>query len=83
MTARRVRYIKASSNSSGKYMRYGLRIETGTERTAIVDTFNIIQKVRDTGIHLEVGEEQCRITRGSKRQAGGYGPLAQCLSDDA
>ena len=40
-----------------------------------VDIFNIIQKVRETGICLEVDEEQCRITRGSERQVGGYGPL--------
>ena len=35
-----------------------------------VDIFNIIQKVQDdTGIHLEVDEEQWKITQGSKRQA--------------
>ena len=46
----------------------------GAERTIIADIFNIIQKVRDTGIHLKVDEEQWKITRGSKRQASGYGP---------
>ena len=34
-----------------------------------VDIFNIIQKVQDTGIHLEVDKEQWKITQGSKRQA--------------
>ena len=34
-----------------------------------VDIFNIIQKVQDTVIHLEVDEEQWKITQGSKRQA--------------
>ena len=36
---------------SGKYIGLGLN---GTERTTIVDIFNIIKKVRDTGIHLKV-----------------------------
>ena len=44
-------------SGSGKYirfgLRFGLRIETGAERTTIVDIFDIIQQVRDTGIHLE------------------------------
>ena len=36
-------------------VRLGLRIETGTEMTTIVDIFEIIlQQVRDTGIHLKV-----------------------------
>ena len=48
---------------------FGLRIETGAERTTIVNIFDIIQQVRDTGIHLEVDEEQWKITQGSKRQA--------------
>ena len=34
-----------------------------------IDIFNIIQKVQDTVIHLEVDEEQWKITQGSKRQA--------------
>ena len=34
-----------------------------------VDIFNIIQRVQDTVIHLEVDEEQWKITQGSKRQA--------------
>ena len=34
-----------------------------------VDFFNIIQKVQDTVIHLEVDKEQWKITQGSKRQA--------------
>ena len=37
-------------------------------------------EVRDTGIHLKVDEEQWKITQGSKRQAGGSGPLAHYLS---
>ena len=36
---------------------FGLRIETGAERTTIVNIFDIIQQVRDTGIHLKVDEE--------------------------
>ena len=44
-----------------------------------VDIFNIIQKVQDTVIHLEVDEEQWEITQGSKRQAGRIGFLAQGL----
>ena len=45
-----------------------------------VDIFNIIQKVQDTVIHLEVDEEQWEITQGSKRQAKITGFLAKCLS---
>ena len=38
-----------------KYIKFGLMIETGAERTTIiVDIFDIIQQVRDTGIHLKV-----------------------------
>ena len=50
-------------------VRFGLRIETRAERTTIVDIFDIIQQVQDTGIHLEVDEEQWKITQGSERQA--------------
>ena len=40
-------------------MGFGLRIETGAERTTIiVDIFDIIQQVRGTGIHLKVDDEQ-------------------------
>ena len=45
----------------GKYIGFGLRIETGAERTTIiiiVDIFDIIQQVRITGMHLKVDEEQ-------------------------
>ena len=34
-----------------------------------VDIFNVIHKVQGTVIHLEVDEEQWKITQGSKRQA--------------
>ena len=51
-------------------IRFWLRIETGTERTTIVDTFNMIQTVRNTAIHLKGDEEQWR-------QAGGSGTLAR------
>ena len=44
-------------------------METRTKRTHDVDIFNVIQKVQDTVIHLEVDEEQWKITQGSKRQA--------------
>ena len=55
---------------------FGLRVETGTD----VDIFNIIQKVQDTVIHLEVDEEQWEVTHGSKSQAERIGFLAQYLS---
>ena len=53
----RLRYRTPSG--SGKYMVFGLsmRIETGAERTTIVDIFDIIQQVRDTGIHPKVDED--------------------------
>ena len=58
---------------SGKYIGFGLVIETGGERTTtiIVDIFDIVQQdlVRDTGIQLKVDEEQWKIIQGSKRQA--------------
>ena len=44
-------------SGSGKYIGFGLRIETGAERATIVDVFDIIQKVRDTGFHLKVNGE--------------------------
>ena len=41
-------------SGSGKYIKFGLRIETGAERTTIiVDIFDIIEQVRDTGVHLK------------------------------
>ena len=45
---------------SGKYigLGFGLRIETGPERTTIVDIFDIIQQVRNTGIHLMKEDEE-------------------------
>ena len=52
-----LRYNRTPSGS-GKYIGFGLRIETGAERTTNVDVFDIIQQVRDTGIHQEVDEEQ-------------------------
>ena len=48
-------------SGSGKSIEFGLRIETGTERTTIVDIFDIIQQVRDTGIHLKVDKEQINL----------------------
>ena len=45
-------------SGGGKYIGFGLRIETGTERTTIVDIFDIIQQVRDTGIYLKVDDER-------------------------
>ena len=45
-------------DSSGKYIGFGLRIERGAERTnIIVDIFDTIQQVQDTGIDLKVDEE--------------------------
>ena len=38
-------------SGSVEYIGFGLRIETGAERTTIVDIFDVIQQViRDTGI---------------------------------
>ena len=48
----------STPSGSGKYIGFGLRIETEAERTTIVDIFDIIQQVRDTDIHLNVDEEQ-------------------------
>ena len=45
-------------NGGGKYIGLVLWIETGAERATIVDIFDIIQQVRDTGMHLKVDEEQ-------------------------
>ena len=48
-----------TASVSGKYIVFGFRIETETERvTNIVDIFDTIQTVRNTGIHLKVDEEQ-------------------------
>ena len=64
LIARGVRYSYRIVSSSGKYIPgigYGLRIENkdrdGPPR-CIVDIFNIIPKVRDTGIHLKVVDEE-------------------------
>ena len=64
----------AINSGSGNCVGFGLRIETGTGKTTIVDIFDMVQAVRSTGIHLKVDEEQFRIARGSKTQANGYGP---------
>ena len=73
-------YRYRTDSGSGKYIGFGLliRIGTGTERATIVDIFDSV--LRNTGIHLRVDDEQWRIARGSKRQAGGSGPLAHYLS---
>ena len=54
---------------SGKYIRFGLRIEKGAERTTIimVDIFDIVQQVRDTGIHLKVDEEPKKSSTGPRK----------------
>ena len=44
-----------------------------------VDIFNIIQKVQDTVIHLEVDEEQCgRSHKEVRNKPSGYGPHVRC-----
>ena len=49
---------RTPSGSSGKYIGFRFRIETGAERTTIiVGVFDINQQVRDTGIPLKVDEE--------------------------
>ena len=57
VTARGVMYRIVSI--SGKLIGYGLVKDTeqGQKRTPIVDIFNVIPKVRDTGIHLKVTED--------------------------
>ena len=60
MTAGWVRYRTASG--SGEYIRFDLRVETGRDRDdhhPIVDIFNIIHTVRDTGIDLKVDVDCC------------------------
>ena len=58
-------------SGSGKYIGFGLRIETRAERTTIiVDIFDIIQQVRDTGIHLKVDEEPKKISKGPQKRSG-------------
>ena len=37
---------------------YRVWVETGAERNTIVDIFDIIQQVRDIGIHLKVVDEE-------------------------
>ena len=69
MKARRVRYRTASS--SAKYVGFGLRIRSGTESTTVAGVLNImIQKSPDSGIHLNVDEEQWRVTQETKRLVG-------------
>ena len=54
-------------------MRLGLRIETGAERTTIVDIFDIIQEGRDSGIHLKVDDCTPRsLRKGTKPSAKSY-----------
>ena len=55
----------------------GLRRIGGGDQAEI---FNLIQNSQNTSVHLIAEKEQCRIARGSKRQAGGSGPLAHHLS---
>ena len=55
----------------------GLRRIGGDDQA---DIFNLIQNTQNTSVHLKVDEEQWRITPGSKRQAGGYGPHVRNLS---
>ena len=47
-----------TSSGSGKYIGFGLKIETGAKRTTIIDIFDIVQQALDIGIHLKVDEEQ-------------------------
>ena len=43
-----------TASGSVECIGFGLRSEIGTKMTTIVDIFNIIQTVRDTGIHLRL-----------------------------
>ena len=44
---------------------FRLRIERGTERATILDIFDTVQTLRNTGIYLKVDEEKWRIAQGS------------------
>ena len=71
-----LRYGTPSCGISGKYIRFGLRIETGAGRSTttmmIVDIFDIIQQLRDTGIHLKVDEgPKSSSLEGYKREMRG------------
>ena len=60
------------------YIGFGLRFRGGTQRIIIADVFNIIQKVRDTGIHLEVDfieSRKLRIAGVHCRESAGSGPV--------
>ena len=66
--------MNSVAGGSGKYIEFG---SNGTERTTIIaDIFNIIQTVRDTGIHLKGDEEEeWNITQGKVRgKQVGIGP---------
>ena len=54
---------------SGKYNMIWVQEGNENREDPDVDIFNIIQIVQDTVMHLEVDEEQWKITQGSKRQA--------------
>ena len=50
---------------------FGLRNETGAERTTIVYIFDIIQQVRDTGVHLKglvSIDEEPKSSRGPQKR---------------
>ena len=66
-------------SDSGKYIEFGLRVETGAERTTIiVDIFHIIEQVRDTGIHLKVDQEQME-DHSRKYEASGWNWVPRLL----
>ena len=61
-----------TSDGSGKYIGFGLRIETGAERTIVVDIFDIIQQVFDHPIPyldtlLKTGSESLEATLRRRR----------------
>ena len=56
------------ASCNGKYK--GLEVNGAERTTIIVDIFNIIiQKVRDTGIHLKVDEEPKKSSRGPQKRS--------------
>ena len=47
-------------SGSGKYIRFELRIETGAERTTIVDILDMIQQVRGKRVELGPSLTTCQ-----------------------
>ena len=51
MTAHKERGVGLLFSGSGKFIEYELRIDNKDKEDPIVDIFNIVPQVRDTGTH--------------------------------